>query len=513
MVYKISTMRKKFTTSRFSTLLTALTLLVSATSFVLGDDHFNLSIGNRDSLVISGAKGEHIAELPIPSISAPVTVGGTTFQVSYGRDANNLLTAILAPNPSQAQDLHFNVANKSVDSDKQAVVTLTFNSSDRVTVDPGYIGLVQVNSHAVKHRDVAGMNRYAPAPSMPAPTSAPAPTSDAPAPSMDLSSTPNYETAPSSVAYTPPAPVQKREPLFWAEPVTPPNGVAPQESSSEMKLVEIQGTVTVKTENGVTKDGEEGMIIPSGSTVSTPAGSSVAVFMNGVNSARLLPDSEVKITEHLNGSTRNTMIDLKQGTVFSRVGRRPGETQDYEVRTPEGVAAARGTEFADYRANGRHFVFVAKGVVDELDANGNVIATLNGINGEVGKGSMPPSAGDLDQVFQQIMEALQPFNLKLKGVIDRINGGTASDRDIAFYNILKNTFFEDFGPIFPYDPDHPNDFLLPITSNYGYEDAVHSPVLGPQDYQDPDLLDLVLRARRAVDQDLVPFGTNPLTPY
>jgi len=512
-------MRKKFTFSRCSTVVTALVLVVTSLS-ASADDRFSVTLGAHDSLVIVGPNHER-QELPVPSISVPVTIGATAFQVSYGRDANNLLTAIIAPNPTQPQDLHFNVLSKSVDADKQAVVTLTFspnsNGNARVSVDPGYVGSVQVNSRTVHRSEVASSAPVRSSAPAPAPTTIAPRSNDDMTPRGDLSpASVSYDAAPAGGSYEAPTAtattqVQKKEPIFWAEPVTPPNGTPPDVGPTQMKLVEVQGNVTVRTPGGETRDGSEGMVIPSGSTVSTPAGSSVAVFMGGVNSARLLPDTEAQVTQHVNGATRNTMIDLHQGTVFSRVGHRPGETQDYEVRTPEGVAAARGTEFADHRGHGHHYVFVAKNEVDEV-VNGQVIRRLTGIGGDVDKGAMPP-ADDVDKVFQEIMEALQPFNSKLHGVIDRINDGTATAADRTFYNNLKNTFFEEFGPIFPYDPNHPNDYLLPITSDTGMGGSVHGGIVDPFDYENPNPLDLLPGFRRSVDQDLVPFGTNPLTPF
>jgi hypothetical protein len=543
--------------------VTLLAFLIAGTSFAIGDDRFSLAVGSHDMLVVFGPKGERVTELPIPSISQPVTVGATSFQVSYGRDANNMLTAILAPNPSQPQDLHFNVMNKSVDTDKQAVVTLTFSPGlNKVFVDPGYVGLVQVNSHSVKHREVADTYVPAPAPMPAATTAAADPAMGSTAATATPPATTSYESpsapmADSNPSYSLASPGPKKpEPVYWSEPVTAPDGTAPHVAANEMKLVEVQGPVSIKTASGETQDGEEGMIVPSGSTVMTAPGSSAAVFMGGVNSARLLPNSEAQIIQHVNGSVRNTTIDLHQGTVFSRVGRRPGETQDYQVRTPEGVAAARGTEFADYRgtydgllhgnhagisplhesrllawnpissgivsdiANSivtaavggpAHYTFVAKGVVG-LFIDGKPFATLTGLNGDVGKGSMPPT-DDTDHVFNQIMKDLQPFNSKLQGVLARMHDGTATPGDLTFYNNLKNTFFEQFGPTFPYDPDHPNDFALPITSYTGYKDAVYGPDPSPYDYENPDPLDLVPKARRASDQNLQPFGTCSLTPF
>lgn len=510
-----------FTFYRFQTFLSALAVFVAVSSFAMGDDRFAIAMGPHDTLVVFGPKGEQVAEILAPSIDKMVTVGTTTFQISYGRDANDLLTAILAPNSSDPQDLHFNVLNKSVDANKQAVVTLTFRDPDHVTIDPGYVGTVAVDSHVIKHHDLADTNYTPPVPprstsssgAVPHATSnaqpkvIPPPVSHEPAhaPSIASESTSSLSNVPvragspdvipplsghvpsvdvtgnsggpiasapmvgSLQAQPPPdyalnisstASVETKQRLYWSEPITPPNGPPPSVSPSEMKLVEVQGPVSIKLANGDTKPGENGMILPSGSTILTSDDASAAVFMGGVNSARLLPDTEAKITQNLDGSVRHTSIDLHQGTVFSRVGRRSGETEDYEVRTPEGVAAARGTELADHRGIGsdgkyHHYVYVAKGIVETFVAD-QLAKTITGTGGNVGSTAMPPS-DDTDQILQAILIALQPFNGKLAGVLERIQAGTASPGDLAFYNALVNTFFgEELPALIKEYEDYPN---------------------------------------------------------
>ncbi len=520
------------------------------------DDRFSMAIDAKDRLVVLDAKGDQAATVTNPSIATPVTVGSTTFQVSYGRDANNLLTAIVTPSPSQPQNLHFLVLGKKIDSDKEAVVTLTFPTSDRVIIDPGYVGTVTVNDRKLKSREFAQNHAVSTPVTAPTPTAAPAiesheaarsaastQISPQPAPpavqvtqtevaGIDMKSTSaetSFETTPDAGGATPgrtvvPSPAgttpilpppligsmwaQPPPPytsnmsfptsmvagptvpqhLYWSEPVTPPNGAPPKVGVDSMKVVEVHGPVEVKLADGTTKRAEDGMTLPSGSTVVTKDGGSAAVFMGGVNSARLLPDTEAKINQSMAGNVRHTTVKLEKGTVFSRIGRRPGETQDYQVATPEGVAAARGTETADYVGTGKdgkvhHYVFVAKGTVETFVA-GQLNKVITGAFGSVGSAAMPP-ANDTAQILQAILVALQPYDVKLAGVLARIADGTASPGDIAFYNALVNTFFGEqvTGMI-----DHFEDYVNIFT----------------------DVLPL---ARRAVNQDLQPFGTIPLTPY
>ena len=454
-------MRKLFRAGRGQTLLALLVLFgIAAASTARADDRFAIAVGQHGDLLIYGPKGEKVADLPIPSISQPVTVNGTTsFQVSYGRDVNDRLTAILAPNPTQPEDLHFSVLNKSIDADKSAVVTLTFSRGlGSVTVDPGYVGLVQVNSEKVRHHDLA--DEYGPAPTpapiyqpvstSPPPTTAynpaPAPVSSTPAPLLNPTGAPGDTSSASSSSLPdgsgPENPAMASDAssgaapadthLYWSEPVTDPNGNAPHVGLHQMKLVEVQGAVSVHTPGGDEVDGTEGMIVPSGSVVSTSDGSSAAVFIGGVDSARLMPNSDVGVVDHFDGSVRHTTIDLQKGTVFSRIGHRAGETEKYEVSTPEGVAAARGTEVCDSRYNGHHYVFVLKGDVGLYVAS-QLLTEIIGHGGSgIGMGAMPP-AGDGAALLRHILQEVQQFNTKTNLVLHHIHDGTATGAELAYY--------------------------------------------------------------------------------
>jgi hypothetical protein len=534
-------MNKVSSTTGVRTLLPAVVFLFAGLLAASAQDRFSLSVGSRDMLVV---QGDHRTELPLPSISQAVIVNGTTFQVSYGRDATGLLTAIIAPNPSEPQDLHFTVLGKSIDSDRQAVVTLTFSKAAKdVKIDPGYVGVVEVNSQKVRPDSAANFPmRHATPDRTATPSeqstltdSSAANTSDtvaatvAPAPSTTVN--PSVPTAATTAAIPPvaanapstvtspseaskgdvsdhnPEPMQvndanqlpftasatpgpstvasagtpadpKQHPLFWAEPITPPSGAPPAVGVNEMKLIEVQGSVSVTPPGGGSQDAQNGMLVPSGSKVSTSTGASAAVFMGGVNSVRLLPNTDIEITQELNGSSRKTVIDLQDGTVFSRVGHRPGETQNYEVATPAGVSVAKGTEFADSYAGGHHYVFVVKGIVDML-INNILTGSLTALPGNLATGAMPP-ATDGNKILFSALTALQPFQSQLQKILADIKAGTATPEELAYYKNLKDTFTVMVDDV--YDPTHPNAFLGAFTSTTGFGDSTHSIVERPQDF-------------------------------
>ncbi len=592
-------MTKMYLPERLQTLFTALLCFVAISSLAMGDDRFAVTVGAHDHLVIFGPKGERISELAVPSIAQPITIGDVSFQVSYGCDANGQLTAILTPSSTDPVALHFTVLGKSVDADK-AVVTLTFSSNLKgVTIDPGYVGSVEVNSHRLRQHhladdapvlpvvipsvsaapalapdSVAPVGAASPsklsvvsnAPPASSPETAPSAFPRAPAPlasqlTPSLLAQDNSDSAPAGHAdmpktasvTSPAAAIPAGSPatdvakttvkLYWSEPVTPPNGPAPSVGLDEIKLLEVHGPVSVTLTSGEIKTGVEGMMVPSGSKVATFDNASAALFMGGVNSARLMPNCELTVTQSFDGTVRKTLLDLEHGAVFSRVGRRAGEVEDFKVRTAEGVMDATTPDMLAFRGSldelqgkktamnlGRGwnrkgllawspFSMGRNLISDQVDPMFGGIKTI----GPGATGSTPPPpvtntyfylatnvpgfnlknikelvlssyAGaaqnssfstDSQKVLQAILVGLQPFNFKLHDLLYRFNSGTGTPGDIAFYKNLITVFF---------------DTQIPsIDSEFS---GSHSA-----------LIKETIAAAAALKQDLQPFGTTLATPY
>jgi hypothetical protein len=605
-------------------------------------ERFSIAIGSHDNLLIASPSGETVADIAGQIVGENVIVGNTSLQVSYGRDANGHLTAVLATHDLNSVSLHFTAGGRSVDSDK-AVVTLTFSSDWKgVQIDPGYVGTVEVDSHALRTHSIADdlpitaaalastpsdvvMPDLAPSATAPAetisatalsspspaiatsvtttagsaepspdavtpaqPVAASAPASQptpppvvpqvapttsststetassttqpvglsgappllatqlkpilAPLPnaSSDTAQPPPYESAqkrlldnaPSIVQGGPGAPSQVK--LFWSEPVTAPDGTAPPVSPDQIKLVEVYGMVTVTPPGGADQAGTEGMVVPSGSTVRTADGSSAALFMGGVNSARLMPRCELTVTQTLLDSVRNDVIQLQSGAVFSRIGHLPGETENYSVVTPEGTLQPTTSDMLTYRGTPSELREINATTRSGLDLTTRLVAwdpaPSRGLISDVPSwnlgiskspekagyntyaycpyGDGPNLSGNIVQqvltctgggaganaggtnaepqfVLQKILETLQPFNKKLQGVLNAINDGNATTAQTDFYQKLTTVFFD-----------------------------VQEPCIIDQFDQNPKQFDHNEdRYRRILRQDLQEFGTPPLTPH
>jgi hypothetical protein len=113
----------------------------------------------------------------------------------------------------------------------------------------------------------------------------------------------------------------------------------------------------------------KGTHLPIGSTVRT-GDNGVAVLVTTPGSAiQVGNDSEVKLTDlafaKAGGSVtqREAHVQLTSGVVSALIDPRTPTVTDFQIQTPEGVAAARGTFYAVLVYQGKTYVGVKEGKV------------------------------------------------------------------------------------------------------------------------------------------------------
>jgi hypothetical protein len=219
----------------------------------------------------------------------------------------------------------------------------------------------------------------------------------------------------------------------WLEPITPPSmpaslGIAPD----VMQIREPQGDVQVALASAPATfvPATDNMPIPNGSVVRTGGNGSAAVLFGGIDSVRLAPNSEAAVQQTVTPQLRTTEIDLKKGAAFSKVGMRSGEKQDYEVHTPLGVAAARGTDFVTVMMPSRVDVWIAQGTVELTQPDGKVVGTVKSEGTGALKIIRTPLIADAHEAMMasaETMTAALDFipqaNLKMKALHDRMAQG------------------------------------------------------------------------------------------
>lgn len=421
-----------------------LSLLASVTASAA--EMFSLAVGQKEQLIIRSPVGKEVASLPPGTIQQPIKVGPISFTVSYGQDTNKLYSAIIAPDPNQPTSLNFSVVGNRIQADSKASVTVTFSSNLKsVSVDPGAFGSVTLNGNRLGGTVATASQKPAtrPVSTTPKPKKTPTtvPSTSAP-PVQTASTTPSRSANGSSgngssasrtamagstasrlmtSAFTS-TPSDVR---FWAEPITPPSGRLPSITASQMKLVEVRGPVTVKLPNGRSARARNGMIIPSGSSVRTTSGSSAAVFIGGANSARLTENSTAKFNHRATSDLQKTTVDLTRGCVFSKVGNKRGVRQDYKVRTPSGIAAAKGTDFATVYRSNNMYVFVVAGRVVLFDLQFNILGEAS--TARAGQISVISTAAMSEQgrqdMINEIVDLANDNNSKINNILSKTARG------------------------------------------------------------------------------------------
>ena len=153
----------------------------------------------------------------------------------------------------------------------------------------------------------------------------------------------------------------------WIEPITPPGATAALPIAPDaMQIRAPQGDVQVALPSAPANftPVTDGMPLPNGAVIKTGANGTAAVLFGGVDSARLIPNSEAAVQQTVTPQTRSAEVDLTTGGVFSKVGTQAGVKGDYEVHTPFGSAVAHGTDFATVAMPARTDVWIAQGTVE-----------------------------------------------------------------------------------------------------------------------------------------------------
>ena len=200
----------------------------------------------------------------------------------------------------------------------------------------------------------------------------------------------------------------------------------------------IKGSVTVKDASGNTVPVTQGSKIPVGDTITTGGDGTVGLILVPGAATVVEPNSSVKISsldfnKGADGSNnRKIMLNLKNGSLISKLFKKDGHS-DFQVATPYGVAAAKGTSWAVV-INGTSFA------VEVVDGNVTVSTPGGKATFSVGPGqgydsttgtvtSLPQSV--IDSLTSQLSTALPGFTQAqaLQILNQTINPSTVVNQD------------------------------------------------------------------------------------
>lgn len=155
-----------------------------------------------------------------------------------------------------------------------------------------------------------------------------------------------------------------------------------QTQASATTVARFSGNVTAHLPDGSSVAVTQGMQLPQGASLITGAKSEAYLVTHGDSLTVVTEDSEIAVAESTVTTTggqvteEKTTIDLKSGNLVAKLNPAKKSVNNYSVRTPKGVAAARGTVFT-VRYNGRTYkLSVAGGNVSFTSPNDGTSVTV-----------------------------------------------------------------------------------------------------------------------------------------
>lgn len=192
------------------------------------------------------------------------------------------------------------------------------------------------------------------------------------------------------------------------------------------EVMKVVGQATVAKQGGSTASVTAGMVLGTGDTITTSAGSTVDLNL-GVNGdfLRVEPDSSLKLENldiaNVAERTVTTQININRGGVTGNVVNKLSLASKYEIKSAGGVAGIRGTKYSVTVQGGR----ITRLVVTQ----GTVAFTQGGvtINIAAGQAYSPPATGPAVQANVGVPTAAETETVdRIAATIQQTGGNAAA---------------------------------------------------------------------------------------
>lgn len=122
-------------------------------------------------------------------------------------------------------------------------------------------------------------------------------------------------------------------------------------ATREAKILDMQGSVTVRTVDGEKVPAEMGMALHEGDIIKTGSGAFALVKLEGPETAtvEVNENAQMLLSEmqmDTEKGTQNTLLDLAIGKILIKADKLHSDKSKFEVKTPTSVVGVRGTTFA-----------------------------------------------------------------------------------------------------------------------------------------------------------------------
>ncbi|MCS6243348.1 MAG: FecR domain-containing protein [Opitutus sp.] len=197
-----------------------------------------------------------------------------------------------------------------------------------------------------------------------------------------------------------------------------------QQAPVEAVISSFVGTVTV-TAPGATAGvpAVVGQKLPEGSTVTTGEGANVLIQSHeGITTGLSASATAVVGTHSVNAEgVRTAVIDLKTGTTVSVLDPSKRKINNYGVRTPKGVAAARGTTYStNVKVNGQNVEVTVNTLTGKVS-----FSIAGGANIEVAPGFTATSNGTSAIITNATQKEALLLAIQIVAIISETNPAAA----------------------------------------------------------------------------------------
>lgn len=146
-----------------------------------------------------------------------------------------------------------------------------------------------------------------------------------------------------------------------------------EETYRSIRIVELEGSVTIDRESVGSLEASVNMNLVSGDHVSTSAGAYVVLRLDDDKFVMLGEQGAMQVEAEGDASKGRTAIHLEAGSVLSEIQNPLGQNSTYEVVTPSATMSVRGTVF-EVRWNGSD----SDGSIEVLVYEGKVAVDIEG---------------------------------------------------------------------------------------------------------------------------------------
>lgn len=414
-----------------------------------------LRINAAGDLEILDSKGLLVKSLSNGSISQSVKSDNQAFKVSYGKDLKGRFTTIVYPDPEKPQTISLNVFKQDVIISSDAVLTVVAEKDlNTARLQSGVLGKISVAGTDLGAGNSVNIQNGAVVANTP----------PAPQPASKITQTAQTQKSKPAAVTIAEAPQQAPATAEDAGDYAPENynGAHTRKIEGDVMIAPKGQTVVDAIKNSPTTPRLDlSQPITPGSTIQTgPDGKAyIAPFPGAI--LMLEPNTTVEFEElewkKSNGKVERKMTAfVKQGSVISAIKGIKPEELDYKVKTPHGVAAARGTVYITRNNGSSTTVVVSQGTVQVVTAKGTYTLDVNAGNkitftagGPDGPTDRKANANEISAA-EALLAAVQEFIS-----LDTWRSGTGSGDDTrpaaspaldALIGAFQSTFEPDLTP-------------------------------------------------------------------